>query len=103
MIFSSSTKKPKIHSSAYVAPTATIGGDVTIGGPLGDQIDNAGGTGDPEHQRVGAFQGLESFLVFSWNRHHTGDRQAAVQTVIRNGIQVDATDGDGIARAAFRA
>lgn len=31
MIFSSSTKKPKIHSSAYVAPTATISGDVTIG------------------------------------------------------------------------
>ena len=31
MIFSSITKKPKIHSSAYVAPTATISGDVTIG------------------------------------------------------------------------
>ena len=31
MIFSSTTKKPKIHSSAYVAPTATISGDVTIG------------------------------------------------------------------------
>ncbi len=31
MIFSSGTKKPKIHSSAYVAPSATIGGDVTIG------------------------------------------------------------------------
>jgi len=31
MIVSSGTKKPKIHSSAYVAPTATIGGDVTIG------------------------------------------------------------------------
>jgi carbonic anhydrase/acetyltransferase-like protein (isoleucine patch superfamily) len=30
MILSSSTKKPKIHSSAYVAPTATISGDVTI-------------------------------------------------------------------------
>ena len=30
MIFSSGTKKPKIHSSAYVAPTATVGGDVTI-------------------------------------------------------------------------
>ena len=31
MILSSGTKKPKIHSSAYVAPTATICGDVTIG------------------------------------------------------------------------
>lgn len=31
MILSSGTKKPKIHSSAYVAPTATISGDVTIG------------------------------------------------------------------------
>ena len=31
MIVSSGTKKPKIHSSAYVAPTATISGDVTIG------------------------------------------------------------------------
>lgn len=31
MIFSSGTKKPKIHSTAYVASTATIGGDVTIG------------------------------------------------------------------------
>jgi carbonic anhydrase/acetyltransferase-like protein (isoleucine patch superfamily) len=31
MIFSSATKKPKIHSSAYVAPSATISGDVTIG------------------------------------------------------------------------
>jgi len=30
MIVSSGTKKPKIHSSAYVAPTATISGDVTI-------------------------------------------------------------------------
>jgi carbonic anhydrase/acetyltransferase-like protein (isoleucine patch superfamily) len=28
---SSGTKRPKIHSSAYVAPTATIAGDVTIG------------------------------------------------------------------------
>lgn len=31
MIVSSGTKKPKIHSSTYVAPTATISGDVTIG------------------------------------------------------------------------
>jgi carbonic anhydrase/acetyltransferase-like protein (isoleucine patch superfamily) len=31
MILSSGTKRPKIHSSAYVAPTATIAGDVTIG------------------------------------------------------------------------
>ncbi len=31
MILSSATKRPKIHSSAYVAPTATISGDVTIG------------------------------------------------------------------------
>ena len=31
MILSSGTKKPKIHSSAYVAPTATISGDVTVG------------------------------------------------------------------------
>ncbi|HEY8321905.1 MAG TPA: hypothetical protein VIG46_08985 [Candidatus Baltobacteraceae bacterium] len=31
MIFSSGTKKPKIHSSAYVAPTAVISGDVEIG------------------------------------------------------------------------
>jgi carbonic anhydrase/acetyltransferase-like protein (isoleucine patch superfamily) len=31
MIFSSGTKKPKIHSSTYVAPSATISGDVTIG------------------------------------------------------------------------
>ncbi|HEX3670495.1 MAG TPA: hypothetical protein VHT92_02200 [Candidatus Cybelea sp.] len=31
MILSSGTKKPKIHSTAYVAPGATIGGDVTIG------------------------------------------------------------------------
>ena len=31
MILSSGTKKPSIHSSAYVAPSATIGGDVTIG------------------------------------------------------------------------
>ncbi len=31
MILSSGTKKPKIHASAYVAPSATIAGDVTIG------------------------------------------------------------------------
>jgi carbonic anhydrase/acetyltransferase-like protein (isoleucine patch superfamily) len=31
MIVSSGTKKPKIHSSAYVAPSATVSGDVTIG------------------------------------------------------------------------
>jgi carbonic anhydrase/acetyltransferase-like protein (isoleucine patch superfamily) len=31
MILSSGTKKPKVHSSAYVAPTATISGDVTVG------------------------------------------------------------------------
>ncbi len=31
MILSSGTKKPKIHSSAYVAPSAVIGGDVTVG------------------------------------------------------------------------
>jgi len=31
VIVSSNAKKPKIHSSAYVAPSATIGGDVTIG------------------------------------------------------------------------
>jgi carbonic anhydrase/acetyltransferase-like protein (isoleucine patch superfamily) len=31
MIFSSGTKRPNIHSSAYVAPSATISGDVTIG------------------------------------------------------------------------
>jgi carbonic anhydrase/acetyltransferase-like protein (isoleucine patch superfamily) len=31
MILSSGTKKPKIHQSVYVAPTATISGDVTIG------------------------------------------------------------------------
>lgn len=31
MILSSGTKKPKIHPSAYVAPSATISGEVTIG------------------------------------------------------------------------
>jgi carbonic anhydrase/acetyltransferase-like protein (isoleucine patch superfamily) len=31
MIVSSNAKKPKIHSSSYVAPTAIIAGDVTIG------------------------------------------------------------------------
>jgi len=31
MIFSSGTKKPKIHSSAYVAPSAVVSGDVEIG------------------------------------------------------------------------
>lgn len=31
MILSSGTKRPRIHSSAYVAPTATVAGDVTIG------------------------------------------------------------------------
>jgi carbonic anhydrase/acetyltransferase-like protein (isoleucine patch superfamily) len=31
VIFSSGTKRPKIHSSAYVAPGATVSGDVTIG------------------------------------------------------------------------
>ncbi len=31
MILSSGTKKPKIHPSAYVAPTATLSGDVTVG------------------------------------------------------------------------
>ena len=30
MILSSGTKKPKIHPNAYVAPTATISGEVTI-------------------------------------------------------------------------
>ncbi|HEY8313669.1 MAG TPA: gamma carbonic anhydrase family protein [Candidatus Baltobacteraceae bacterium] len=30
MILSSGTKKPNVHASAYVAPTATISGDVTI-------------------------------------------------------------------------
>lgn len=31
MILSSGTKRPKIHSSAYVAPTAIVAGEVTIG------------------------------------------------------------------------
>jgi carbonic anhydrase/acetyltransferase-like protein (isoleucine patch superfamily) len=31
VIVSSNAKKPKIHSSAYVAPSATVAGDVTIG------------------------------------------------------------------------
>lgn len=31
MIYSSETKKPHIHESAYVAPTAVLSGDVTIG------------------------------------------------------------------------
>lgn len=31
MMLSSGTKRPKVHSSAYVAPSATISGDVTIG------------------------------------------------------------------------
>jgi carbonic anhydrase/acetyltransferase-like protein (isoleucine patch superfamily) len=31
VILSSNTKKPKVHSSAYVAPSATISGDVSIG------------------------------------------------------------------------
>lgn len=31
MILSSGAKKPKIHSSTYVAPTATISGDVAVG------------------------------------------------------------------------
>ena len=31
MILSSGTKKPNVHLSAYVAPSATISGDVTIG------------------------------------------------------------------------
>ncbi|HEX4013787.1 MAG TPA: gamma carbonic anhydrase family protein [Candidatus Cybelea sp.] len=31
MILSSNAKRPKVHSSAYVSPTATIGGEVTIG------------------------------------------------------------------------
>ncbi len=31
MIFSSGTKRPKIHSSAYVAPTAIVSGEVAIG------------------------------------------------------------------------
>jgi carbonic anhydrase/acetyltransferase-like protein (isoleucine patch superfamily) len=31
VILSSGTKRPKIHSSTYVAPTATLSGDVTIG------------------------------------------------------------------------
>ncbi len=31
MILSSGTKKPKIHANAYVAPTAIVSGDVTIG------------------------------------------------------------------------
>ncbi|MGZ3499183.1 MAG: gamma carbonic anhydrase family protein [Vulcanimicrobiaceae bacterium] len=30
MMISSGTKKPNVHASAYVAPTATISGDVTI-------------------------------------------------------------------------
>lgn len=31
MILGNGTKKPKIHSTAYVAPTAVVSGDVTIG------------------------------------------------------------------------
>jgi carbonic anhydrase/acetyltransferase-like protein (isoleucine patch superfamily) len=31
MIFSSGTKKPQIHSTAYVAPSAIVSGEVTIG------------------------------------------------------------------------
>jgi acetyltransferase-like isoleucine patch superfamily enzyme len=31
MILANGTKKPKIHSSAYVAPTAVVSGEVTIG------------------------------------------------------------------------
>lgn len=31
MILANGTKRPKIHSSAYVAPTATVFGEVTIG------------------------------------------------------------------------
>lgn len=31
MILTNGTKKPKIHSSTYLAPTAVVSGDVTIG------------------------------------------------------------------------
>ena len=31
MILANGTKRPKIHSSAYIAPTAVISGEVTIG------------------------------------------------------------------------
>jgi len=31
MIYSSATKKPQIHSSAYVAPSATVSGDIEVG------------------------------------------------------------------------
>lgn len=31
MILSNGPKKPKIHSSTYIAPTATISGEVTVG------------------------------------------------------------------------
>jgi len=31
MLISHKGKKPEVHSSAYIAPTATICGDVTIG------------------------------------------------------------------------
>ena len=30
MLISSGTKKPNVHASAYVAPTAVVSGDVTI-------------------------------------------------------------------------
>ena len=30
MIFSSGTKKPNVHASAYVAPNAVVSGEVTI-------------------------------------------------------------------------
>ena len=50
--------------------------------PFGDQIDNASRTGDTEHQRVGAFQRFDAFLVFVGNRNDAGDRQASIESVI---------------------
>ena len=55
MILSSGTKKPKIHPSAYVAPTATISGDVTIGAGLRDpprRGDHRRGRAGDDRQRI---------------------------------------------------
>ncbi len=58
------------------------GRDIEVARPLGHLVDDAGRTGNAEHQCVGAFERLDALLVFVGGGNDAGDRQSTIQTVV---------------------
>ena len=55
---------------------------IVVGCALGDFVDDAGRTGNAEHQCVGPFQRFDALLVLVGGRNHAGDRQPSIETIV---------------------